>query len=275
MEWRLSAMVVLIALAGCSGFGGETPTETLSPVPVPSEAPESGPGSTILPGISPDGTIESAVLADAHRSALRNRSFVWTESYERRARFGSVTDRKQADRHLVFESPTEYFYSASEPVLWRDSTSVFLDGSAVYADGDYRYIRRSADGDVRYDRRSLDTAAPARFRSLSARAVERYLALDSVDVTPIQVAGTRQYRLVGGRPAGNWSDQLDAFNVTARVTAEGLVRNLSVSYALGGNSSSRYITYQFDFTAVGAASPTEPPWLTAARNASDAPTVSG
>ena len=275
MEWRLGVVVVLVALAGCNGFGGETSTETLTPAPVPSEAPESGPGSTILPGISPDGEIEPAVLADAHRSAVQGWSFVWTESYERRARFGSVTDRTQGDRRLVFESPTRYFYSVEGSVIWRDSASILPAGGALYADGDSRYVRLTADGDVRYDRRPLDTAEAARFRSLSAQAVERYLALDSVDVTPIQVAGERQYRLVGGRPAGDWSEQLDAFNVTARVTSDGFVRNLSVSYALGSNNSYRYVTYQFDFTAVGSASPTEPSWLTAARNGSDATTVSG
>ncbi|WP_049899832.1 DUF7537 family lipoprotein [Halococcus agarilyticus] len=74
---RLAAVVGLVSLvllAGCSGTGFDTGTETpatVTPAPVPTDDPLSDPPD----GLSEDGITDSFALADAHADALANTSF--------------------------------------------------------------------------------------------------------------------------------------------------------------------------------------------------------
>lgn len=75
---RLLVVVAVVALAGCAGLGtapGPTPTITPAPVPEGTPTPFTPTPSALAPGVTTGGVSNPDRLADAHRSALANRSY--------------------------------------------------------------------------------------------------------------------------------------------------------------------------------------------------------
>lgn len=86
---RAVVVVLLLVLAGCSGFGGSsgptTPSTTLTPVDVPERSTAVGatprpstPEDRLASGLAESGVFDPFALAGAHRSALANRSYTKT-----------------------------------------------------------------------------------------------------------------------------------------------------------------------------------------------------
>ena len=262
MRWRLVAVLAVALTAGCVGLGGETPTETLTPAPVPTDIPDSGPGSTVIPGISADGEMDSTVIAAAHRDALGNQSFVWRSQTDRTGRVGNATTRTGSYEVLVVENATTYYRDTDTEVGREDGSRIYYPQYTEYADGTYRFTRALAFtwDRVRYERKPA-TERYDRFAKTTSRAVERYLNVASVRVEAMSVDGDRVYRLTGQRAARAWGGSIRNYTVRAHVTAAGFVRNLSARYERVRGTSVERFHHQFSFETVGNVTVERPDWV--------------
>jgi len=114
MRWRVTGVVVLLVLAGCGGLDGPAGTETLTPAPVPADAPDEGPGATVAPGVWADGRLDAEVLAAAHRAAIEDAAFVWRASRTRAGRLGNVSTRTESHEEIAVVNDTVYRHISAE-----------------------------------------------------------------------------------------------------------------------------------------------------------------
>ncbi|WP_254830755.1 hypothetical protein [Haloglomus salinum] len=172
----LAALVVLVGLAGCGSLptaGTPSPSETITPAPVPTD-----PGTDFPPGIDATGLTDRRALLAAHEDSLANRSYTVTArttvtlangSRYRRVRFGGRVGPDGA-RHVTVS------YSGA-PVVRAP------DGAAVVAiewwqHGSRRVVRRTyANGSSR-TRRAPPVNAPPRGTDWLA---------DDIDPTAVRV----------------------------------------------------------------------------------------
>lgn len=267
MRWRLAVVVVLGLTAGCTTLGGGGETTTLTPAPVPSEPPESGPGSTVAPGVWADGQIDAETLADAHRTAMRNRSFVWRTHRNFSATVANVTRQTTTRRLLVVENRTRYYRDVRSPAdPWADPG---FTRHSEYSNGTARFIRRDALEwyEERYYRAPVTPRGPA-LTNATAAPIERYLDVETVTVTTIANDSGPRFRLVGRQPAGTWGDSIRNYTVRALVTPDGLVRSVAVSFTFAESGSVERVRYEASFERLGDVTVSPPDWLPAARNQS-------
>ncbi|WP_318568076.1 hypothetical protein [Salinigranum marinum] len=220
---------------------------------------EAGADRALAPGVSVDGVTDADALAAAHAAALGNRSYRWELSYVESVN-GSVTARGtetvRVGSRRQFVSRVEWMGDpvGLTPVAARPS----------YADGAVRYRPSAADGEV--VTRSLGDVPPAGEQGwrasrylrwcLSARSstVERTVVDTAPPVAVVTLNGSGDPNVAG-------------YAARARVTADGFVRSLSVSYVLATRDGSPAVdvdvTFRYRVPADG--SPAPPPWFTGAR----------
>lgn len=91
----LTAVVVLVLLAGCGGTidQGSQPTVTISAAPIPTENPTPTPRPQLAPGLDPTGIVDPLALSEAHERYLRNRSETVHLTRTNRYQNGTLRDR--------------------------------------------------------------------------------------------------------------------------------------------------------------------------------------
>lgn len=154
MRWRLAVLVLVVLLAGCSGFTSSdvgTETTTLTPVSVPERgtpvgatpsSPTPTPENLVLPGLTEQSVTDPFTLADAHRTALANASYTRTTHVQLSGSNGTLRAVDQSIAvaaggsryHLVetSESAPSYPVSSITPRLeiW------YADGPALFRIGE-------------------------------------------------------------------------------------------------------------------------------------------
>ncbi|MEF8852213.1 MAG: hypothetical protein V5A44_06750 [Haloarculaceae archaeon] len=246
---RLSVVLALVVvLAGCGSVvdGGttpeeDTPTRTLTPAPVPTSATPTDELVTLPPGVTGDGIADPDALLDAHRSALRNRS------YTLRARIsvrGVVSER-----FTRVESPTRYY---QRDVRYGTGSNVtrFASDTSVYT-------RSTYDSVTRYDR--FEAVIPP--RSTTVRESRALLELDSAAVTRTTRDGHTVFVVRGTYPTHPTLPGVRNFSLRVVVEPDGLVRSLHATYVRVEGATRTNVTRSFTYTDVGATTVERPAWV--------------
>ncbi|MFB6173915.1 MAG: hypothetical protein ABEI39_04655 [Halobacteriales archaeon] len=270
MRWRLVVLVAVVLTAGCGSLfaadGGAERAEqaTLTPAPVPeiTPTPEQWP---LAPGLTADGVADADVLAEAHREAVANRSYV----FRVRRGFGVRVNGTVPTNHTTVarvESPRVYRVWTHEEEVRFQRGLTQLDNYSVYANGTASTIRSQLPDQLPTVRRQSAITPAVQHRHIGVRAtdaVRQFLAVGNVTVTPVRFDGRRHYLVSGGSYSGFAAGALDNENVTALVSPEGFVRSLDVSYSVRRMGDPRSVRYTFTYERVGNTTVDRPDWVDA------------
>jgi len=242
MALRVAAVVLCLVLAGCGALGStqSTPTERVTPAPVPEETPRVD-GRVLVPGLRSGGITSAETLASAHRAAVANHSYTlvgrWT---------GASRSR---ETRLAVESEHRYRYRS------QSSDGRYEDQSFV--DGPTRYTRQRRPLGVRY---STDESVAASVQAdyLTGTAIERYLTDRSGRVSVVDTTGGRRYEVVTTAVPPELDGVAD-YRVTATVRPDGFVTQFSVSYR--DTSTETTVDYAFVYSSVGETTVERPAWV--------------
>jgi len=271
-------VVCLVVLAGCSGLGGDavdrgaTPTETVTPVPVPAADPDVARTS----GIDDSGVSDPTALASAHDERLENRSYTLVSNQTVRYENGSVRSRYRMELRLARNRT----YASSVrtggpegPKLLGEPPAV----SAFWSDGE-TYVRAFGESDPIYNQFSPTDSGVGTWRfwastgafdvfATPTRVIERsFEAVPTRTEASRPVGGVERYRLVdaGGPDAELPFPEADpARNVTllAVVDRTGLVRRLELEYSGRIDGNSVAVTRRISYVDVGATDVDRPEWF--------------
>lgn len=274
--WRALLVSLCLVCAGCSLPGGPagTPTEAepITPAPVPANA-----GGA--PGLGDDGVTAPRVLADAHATALTNRSYRLRANRSVRYPNGSVREqltvdlRLGADRAYLVETATN---GPEAPVfLGRPPAN-----ATFYSDGTTYLRKLTRDGETTYN--AFEPVAGAGTWQYWARTVPfggeganpRSFVLRTFRAVPTTLAATptvegeQRYRLVGNRTTAPFEADIAApreVTLKATVTATGLVRSVSLTYEGYADGERVLVTRRVVYEAVGSTTVERPEWADRAR----------
>jgi hypothetical protein len=263
MRSRVLVVVALVCLAGCSGlFGDPTGTDraTLTPAPIPTEAPETE-TRALPPGVGGGGDLRLDELVAAHQAALTDRSYVWRERRgTTRANASGVEPRPVRAAHVAAEDCYR-FWAESYTVDLGMETRVAYDYTE-YVDGGVGHVRLETFRTDTWEYYRLPAArAGQRVGTATGAAIERYLQLapENVTVSVGRSDGERRYLVAGegGPPAGIGGAR--NYSVAAVVGDEGLVRSLSARYRTVGFAAPRVVRYEYTLEP-GDVTVDSPPW---------------
>jgi hypothetical protein len=237
-----AALAVAVLLAGCSfGPGGGTPTETVSPAPLPEAA-------ALPPGVTEEGVTAPRVLGEAHRAALRNRSLTLASNRTVTAANGSVVSMLNVTVALADDRSYHARVATAGPeapvLLGRPPAR-----GEYWSNGSVHLRRLSRDGRTTHDRIDSERAfvgswqfwtTTVAYGGVSAREPAIYYGT-AFDAIPTTVAehrtanGTAVVRLVGNTARSTAFSQLDVDGVrnvslVAEVDERGVVRSYRLSY---------------------------------------------
>lgn len=252
MRRPVLVLVVLTVLAGCSGFVGSEPEGTITPAPVPEPTTTEESGSAIAPGVGGAQVFDADRLARAHREAIRNRSYSWTER-QSSSEFESNESMSVTTRLLV-EDERLYRY--------RLSTSWTYVNTSEYTAGATRYRREVGRAGYRYTTANA-TDVTVRYGGQPVLAISRYLSIESARVGATSVDGQRYYRVTGTTDRIPVTGEISNYSVEALVAPTGFVRSLSVSYDDVIGDERERIEYRFQYRAVGETEVGVPEWARA------------
>lgn len=251
------AVVFAVALAGCSAFAptGDdgTPEETVTPIPVPTEAPTADEQLSPPPGVAANGSIRPSALAAAHHRALADRSFTWTLEYERRDIDAGIAVNAISKR-LQVDSDGTYLLRTNRST---DRTA------ALYADGTGAYSRGVLNGSTRV--RHLPNATGYRTHLATAQSLRAYLTTDDARVSRVERRGEPYYRVhVTVLPvpirANHPKQTIHNYSATAYLTPAGRVGALVVRYDYTFGTDHVGVSLRTRYDRVGETTVTRPDW---------------
>ena len=271
-------VVLLVVLAGCSGTGGtvgdsgESPTETVTPVPVPDADPERGRPI----GIDGSGVSDPRSLAAAHDRRLEERSYRLVSNQTIRYDNGSVRSQYRVDLRLAANrtyAVTVRTDGRAGPRLLGDPPAV----SEFWSDGE-TYVRAFGTTDPTYNEFTPTASGVGTWRfwaTTGAFEVPRSpstVIAESLGAVPTQVESTRsvggdeRYRVVD---AGASEAELPfpaaspARNVSlvAAVDRSGLVRRLELEYTGRIDGDRVAVSRSIVYADVGATEVGRPAWF--------------
>lgn len=271
-------VVLLVVLAGCSGTGGtvgdsgESPTETVTPVPVPDADPERGRPI----GIDGSGVSDPRSLAAAHDRRLEERSYRLVSNQTIRYDNGSVRSQYLTDLRLAANrtySVTVRTDGPAGPRLLGDPPAV----SEFWSDGE-TYVRAFGTTDPTYNEFTPTASGVGTWRfwaTTGAFEVPRSpstVIAESLGAVPTRVESTRsvggdeRYRVVD---AGASEAELPfpaaspARNVSlvAAVDQSGLVRRLELEYTGRIDGDRVTVSRSIVYSDVGATEVGRPAWF--------------
>jgi hypothetical protein len=285
MASRLSTLAVtaLLLTAGCSGLTGSSPADTTAATtPTTEHATTTRTTTTddpeqLAPGVTSAGVTDPLALADAHASQLSGDSFTATSSRTKHADNGILLARSMET--LRYESESHWlrlFQSAGpKPAIW----GVERGNLQQYADGEYAYSRYDRfDGNWSYAT-AIDVRGTASAESILRDAPVREAVYEALAVTETNVTGsvtedgTTVYRVTGSAQTATFgSQQVSTYAVSAWITEDGLVRDLTVTFdspvrtdLQSGATTAGHTTLTWTWTNVGETAVEEPAWYDEAK----------
>jgi len=256
---------VLVVLAGCSGFAGETETLTPAPVPEGSETPE----GELAPGVTAERVTDPLALSTAHERQLRNRSFTFQREVLIRTGDGEQLTRRVVHRRVS-----------------RDGTRVFervdrtSGGSVIHVERWHneseQLIRTTGEGTPQYivrDRQELSSRLSGVYRK-EPPTDDLFVLLLFLDVRVENAGEGPPYRLVArevDHPERFAAEARggDPRNVTFRgtLTGNGLVREHELRYTTTSGGREVVVQRRVRYSDIGNTTVDRPEWGGAARNA--------
>jgi len=268
---RVVVVAVFVFLAGCSLAGGGTSVDraTLTPAPVPTATPTpEDPVPDVAPGLSTTGIADTDALVDAHVAAARETSWVWRERRNVTRVRGNVTATSVTEQRVRFVDPRTYYRWTDVQSRRMGQDLQFREDYQQYADGRvlYETWQSIVENEVVY--RRLDTPAVDRgFVGFATEPVRLHLSPESARVSRLDVGQQRHYEVVGTRSRLPREGTVSDYRVRAVVRADGLVRNLNVSYTVERERAPRRVRvrYEFGYRRVGNATVERPDWVDTAQ----------
>lgn len=258
------AFVVLLALAGCSGYisGLDTPQPTQTP---------SEPEHVAAPGITTEGVTDPERVADAHAAALANRSYKrWavTTINGSRGRSAEATELLKVGPDGNRLRVTNYS-GFSDVAYGSDGSPPFLE-EHIWWDGNHSYSAQigRADNDIAYARTQRNTIA--RITPRVERNVEILTLFNTTNVTQITHKGWVAYRLEASNNQNSPNQQSD-LRVVAVIDAFGRLHKLrleSVSDSFYLLHDGGKVTITITYDGIGNTTVTQPAWVEKAKNVS-------
>lgn len=284
-----AAVAVLLVTAGCSGLTGSSADTTTESTPTTEHATTTAATQTttadspeqLAPGVTSAGVTDPFALANAHQSRLDASSFTATSSQTKHADNGTLLARSTGT--LRYESESHWlrlFQSAGpKPAIW----GVEQGSLRQYADGEYAYSRYDRfDGNWSYataiDVRGTASADSILGDARGREAVYQALAVAETNVTGSYTEdGTAVYHVAGSAPTATYGgQQVSEYAVSAWVTEDGLVRDLTVTFEgpvrtdlQSGATTPGRATLTWVWTNVGDTTVEEPAWYDEAKAASN------
>lgn len=268
---RPSSVLVVLAvlLAGCSGFGGTgTPTEPVTPAPVPAATPTATPHDLLAPGLSFSGVTDAYTLADAHAGQLQGTSY--TVRTERTIR---TPDGRQlgTESGVVCVAASGTFRSR---VTATGTAADFVPGASGrvdrWSDGEQLAVAVTANGSTRYGHVPRGSFDPQRSR-LSVTRERLFVLFSAVDTRVTDRFawnGTTVYRVesTGVTDPDRLADAeviREPRNVsfTALVDARGVVRAYTLRYrATAASGEPVVVALSVTTERIGATTVERPDW---------------
>jgi len=264
MSMRFLVVALLVATAGCTTLTGSEEPETVTPAAVPTDDPADAPAQVVVPGVYADGEIDVSWLVDAHREALANQSFVWRATRNWSGQVGNVSSQFGTFQEITFEEGTRYVRDTNQDLNERGEP-IYIRYSE-YANGSDRYTRsiRYLSGEVEYNRINVSDSTARLMQRITA-PVALYLSADSVRSEPVRIDGESHYRIDVRSAPDTVNTGISNYSVTAFVTPDGIVRNLSVVFTRSNGDAAETIRSQFQFEKIGNVTVDEPSWVADAR----------
>ncbi|WP_123539384.1 hypothetical protein [Halosimplex salinum] len=265
MDWRPLVVVALVCLAGCGTLIGDDADsgETLTPAPVPSVTPTDTTERVLPPGVSGGGRLDLDELAAAHRDALANRSYVWREWRGSHDPGVTETDDLLLVRSARVAAEDRYRYWADSYLVDLGMRTRFVHNYSEYVTGGVGYARLSPSGAEPVEVRRLPApSASDRVGDETAPAIRRYLSLpaEDVTVTVLRRGDPARYRIDGHTATVPGANPVRNYSVTAVVSADGLLRSLSVSYRTDRPDGPTVVRYRFELSELGGTTVGPPDW---------------
>lgn len=286
LQWMLSrgrsptgvavAIVVLagVAIVAATGMGMVQTGGTDSGTPTPSDTAstparpasvQSGNWDTsainqpLPPGVSPDGISNLTALSTAHSATLEGRSYtLWRD----------LSGSEIRDREVV--GVRRDIDTTVEGDQYRINTDEIAAGNrtqlgVLYHDGQNSYVAPTNESGVEVrqlgplEQREFYTQPPAR---LTESLVETRLSTPTTElVGTTERDGQELYRLTGrGQPDWPALGSVEGYNVTALVTLEGFVREVTVSYTVRSGTRLVDVRRHLQYDRVGETTVTPPVW---------------
>ncbi|QLH84729.1 DUF7537 family lipoprotein [Halosimplex pelagicum] len=267
MDRRLALVAALaVALAGCSalspGDAGPTPTETVTPLAVPTDAPT----ETLSPppGIAADGAVSPGALVRAHFAALGDRSFTWRLDYRRSVDRSAPVGGETASNATV-DVAERRLRAASDGSYRLTRRMTGAAGDTVYADDTGRYVRGARSNGSGY--RVGDGEPDYRHHLRTGQTVVRYFSVNASTVSTVEREGRTYYRVHVTSPPrtlteGHAKQTIRDYAATAYVTPEGLVRTVAVEYEYRLRDDRVAVSLRSEYRAVGDTEVPRPGWVT-------------
>jgi hypothetical protein len=295
---RVLVLVVLVALAGCSGFaGGGASTDgasdrgpasgdgsgegegarsgaeagtagdpgseaagSVTPVPVPAVQRTETPAPRVAPGLSATGVTNASALAAAHGARLANTSYTMV----RNVTYLAANGTKLTERRSVSEVGTDGRFAVRrtrEGVRGPAREALWSNGTALFE------ARTDTEGTTAYRRAAPEVAERRRALVTDAGSwqIERVFTVAEARVVDrTERSGTTVYRLespVAQLPNANASDVGASVRVEAAVTEGGLVREYAFRQTFSGDSSgAASVVVATRYTDIGETTVSRPPW---------------
>lgn len=279
MRWRLAVLVLVVLLAGCSGFTGSdvvgTETTTLTPVSVPERgtpvgatpsSPTPTPENRLLPGLTERGVTDPFALADAHRTALANETYTKTS---RTRLVGSNGTLRVVERTVAVDAGGRRYHlvetSDSSPAYPVQSLTPRLE--IWYADGPALF--RLGTGENASYRVGMTSSLEGPVGDISGhdRLVGLYGTVDRWSVQQV-VAGDGARILLESREAPD-SDVLslpilvtdpEDPKLWVVMTPDGRVVSHQLRYEAAFNDHPVEVVHHVEFSKVGTTTVTRPSW---------------
>jgi hypothetical protein len=264
MRFRALVVVALVCLAGCSGLFADptgTDRETLTPAPIPTEAPETE-TRALPPGVGGGGDLRLDQLVAAHQAALSDRSYVWRERRGTTRVNASAAEPRPVRAARVAAEDCYRFWAESYTVDLGMETRIAYNYTE-YVDGGVGHVRLETfrTDTWEYYRLPAPTAGQ-RVGAATGEAIDRYLQLppENVTVSVGRVAGERRYLVAGEGAVPPSIDGARNYSVAAVVDGEGFVRSLSARYRVVGFDAPRVVRYEFTFERFDDVTVGSPGW---------------
>lgn len=268
-------LAALLVTAGCSGLGpidgsgGDTATSSLTPVPIP----ESDDREELAPGLTPDGVESPEALADGHAASLTNRSYRLVVNQT--VRYENGTLREQLLLDLSVAADRSYL---ADTATTGPEAPVFLGTpparAAFWSNGSVYTRRLTRDDQTTYTTfQPTDGAGTWQYWARTVpfggrQASPREFLGRTFSSVPVQITrrvpaeDTVTYWLTGREAVGPLPGVSDprAVDLDARVTTNGLVRSLTLSYVGTVDGETVRVRWRVRYEDVGNTTVERPSW---------------